>query len=401
MGSPDRIPRVAFLTPQFATEPNAAGGVANYVLKMALALVERGTEPEVFVPSDQPGIVAHQGIRVERVARDRSVVLRGAARLLRPLAGPQAEVLIQLANARRLAAALQRRHAERPFEVVQSSNYHLTGASVPRAAGRRHLVRISTSRRLYDDTYGGGRALAARVIEALDARIMRRADAAYAPSSFLADYFRRTYGVDVQVLRPPAELGAVPATEFPFALPERYLLHFGTLSGRKGTDVVAHALVRAWRTAPDLRMVWIGPIADGELTAYRALWGDRAAQVTILGTVEKTLTYGVLAQAIASVLPSRVDNLPNTVIESLILGVPVIGSDGASIDELVEDGVSGALVPIGDDAALAAAMVVAWREEAGWLGDGFRTPAAIADMRPDRAVQRFQELIRGLDEVAA
>ncbi len=389
--------RIAFLTPEFATEKGATGGVGNYVLKMALALADRGREPEVFVPSDEPGVVAHQGLRVERVARDRNVLLRGAARLLRPVGGPQAEVLIQLANARRLAAALQRRHAERPFQVVQSSNYHLTGASVPRAAGRRHVVRISTSRRLYDDGYGGGRALTARLVEGFDARIMRRADAAYAPSSFLADYFRRTYGLDVRVLRPPAELGAKPATHFPFALPERYLLHFGTLSARKGTDVVARALVQAWSTAPDLRMVWIGPIAESALAAHRALWGDRAGQVTVLGTVEKSLTYGALERAIASVLPSTVDNLPNTVIESLILGVPVIGSDGASIDELVEHGVSGSLVPIGDDAALAAAMVAAWRGEAGWLGDGFRMPATIEEMRPDRAVQRFLDLVADLD----
>ena len=123
--------RVAFLTPEFATEKGATGGVGNYVLKMALALAERGTESEVFVPSDQPGVVAFQGIRVERVARDRNVALRGTARLLRPRAGPQAEVLIQLANARRLAAALRRRHAERPFGVVQSSNYHLPAPPFP------------------------------------------------------------------------------------------------------------------------------------------------------------------------------------------------------------------------------------------------------------------------------
>ena len=390
--------RVAFLAPEFATENGATGGVGNYVLKMALALADRGIEAEVFVPSDQPGVVAYQGIRVERVARDRSVFRRGAARVLRPLAGPHAEVVIQLANARRLAAALRRRHGERPFQVVQSSNYHLTGASVERVPGRRHVVRISTSRRLYDDAFGGGRALTARAVETLDARIMRRADAAYAPSAFLADYFRRAYALDVRVVRPPAELGSEPARTLPFALPERYLVHFGSLSARKGTDIVARALATAWRDAPDLRMVWIGPIADAALAAYRAHWGDRADQVVALGTLDKALTYGAVQKAVAAILPSRVDNLPNTVIESLILGVPVIGSDGASIDELVEDGVSGALVPIGDDTALAAAMVAAWRGTARWLGDGFRTPTAIAEMRPDRAVQRFLDLIGSLDE---
>jgi len=395
--TPGRVRRIAFLTPEYVTEKGAAGGVGNYVAKMAAALAAQGVEAEVFVSSRESGVVEVDGIRVERVPRERSIALRGLSRALRPIAGHRADVVIQLANARRLAAALQRRHLERPFDVVQSSNYHLTGASVRRAAGRRHVIRISTSRRLFDVAYGAGHALTSRLVESLDARIMRRADGTYAPSRFLAGYFQRTYGIDVAVLRPPAELGAAPATEFPFDLPDRYLVHFGSLGVRKGTDLVAQALVRAWRVDPTLRMVWIGPIQASALAAHRAAWGDRADQVTHLGLVPKALTYGVLQGAVASVLPSTVDNLPNTVIESLILEVPVIGSDGASIDELVEDGSSGALVPIGDVAGLADAMLDAWQGRAPWLGAGFRTPATIHEMRPERAVGEFLAWVARID----
>jgi glycosyltransferase involved in cell wall biosynthesis len=387
-----QVRRVAFLTPQFATEKDVAGGVGSYVLKMAMALGELGVVAEVFVTSTSSGTVYFQGIRVERVARANAIALRGLAWLLRPLAGSQAAVPIHLANARRMATALEKRHLERPFDVVQSSNYHLTGAFVPRAPQRCHLVRISTSRQLFDQAKGVVRARVARAVEAYDARTLRRAEAVYAPSHYLASHFRRTYGIDVEVLRPPAALGTTPATRLPFALPERYLLHFGTLGFRKGSDLIARALQRAWRVEPDLRMVWIGPIPDRLLETYRQSWGENADHVAVLGPVEKSLTYGVLKGAVATVQPSRVDNLPNTVIESLILGVPVIGSDGASIDELVEHGTSGALVPIGDEHALANAMLDAWRGSAPWLGAGFRTPAAIEAMRPAKAVQSFLDL---------
>jgi glycosyltransferase involved in cell wall biosynthesis len=393
--APPAIRRVAFLTPEYVTEKGAAGGVGNYVAKMAAALAAAGVEAEVFVSSGRNGVVDADGIRVERVPRERALALRAASRALRPLLGQRADVVVHLANARRLAAALERRHLERPFDVVQSSNYHLTGARVRPAPGRRHLIRISTSRRLFDVAYGGGHALTSRLVEALDARAMRRADATYAPSRFLADYFRRTHGIDVAVVRPPAELGARPATEFPFPLPARYLVHFGSLGLRKGTDVVARALLRAWAVDPSLRMLWIGPIQERELAAHRAAWGGAADRVTHLGPLPKALTYGVLQGAVAAVLPSTVDNLPNTVIESLVLGVPVIGSDGASIDELVEDGASGALVPIGDAASLADAMLEAWQGRAPWLGAGFRTPATIHEMRPERAVRAFLELAAG------
>jgi glycosyltransferase involved in cell wall biosynthesis len=388
------IRRVAFLTPEYPTEKGPGGGVGNYVAKMSAALAAHGVVAEVFVSSAQPsGVIEAKGIRVERVPPARSLLLRGIARLLRTVAGSRGDVLNHLVSARNLAAALQRRHLERPFDVVQSSNLHLTGAFVPRLPNRRHIVRISTSRRLFDAASGAGHALMSRWVEDLDARIMRRADLTYAPSRLLAEYFRAHYGFDVQVVRPPAELGAEPATELPFAVPDRYLIHFGTLGPRKGTDLVAKALVRAWQVEPSLRLVWVGRLREDALASYRDAWGTRADQVTYLGTLPKELTYGVLHRAAASVLPSTVDNLPNTVIESLILGVPVIGSDGASIDELVEHGVSGALVPIGDVPALAEAMIEAWQGRAPWLGAGFRMPAALQEMRPERAVRQFLDAV--------
>jgi glycogen synthase len=390
------VRRVGFLTPEFMTEKGATGGVGNYVLKMATALRHLGIESEVFVPSLRPRVIDLDGVRVEAVASERSWAIRAFARGAGFFIGPRSSALVELSNARRLARAMERRHAERAFDVVQSSNFNLTGAFVRPKAERAHLVRISTSRTLFDEAYGGGGAWASRLIERYDARVLRRADVAYAPSRLLADFFRRTYGLDVQVIRPPAELGAVPATTFPFDLPPRYLMHFGTLGVRKGTDLVARALPIAWQEEPELRMVWVGPLKAHALETYRDLWGAHRDHVQVLGTVEKSLTYGALQRAVAAVLPSTVDNLPNTVIESLILGVPVIGSDGASIDELVEDGVSGALVPIGDTAALAKAMVAAWRGRAPWLaprdGGRFQPPASLDDLRPDRAVGRFLSL---------
>ncbi len=45
------------------------------------------------------------------------------------------------------------------------------------------------------------------------------------------------------------------------------------------------------------------------------------------------------------VLPSRFDNLPNACLEAMALSKPVIATEEASFDELIETGVSGELVP--------------------------------------------------------
>ena len=385
--------RIAFITPEFLTEPQASGGIANYVAKMAKALTAHGVEVEVFVPSMGSGTLEYQGIRVERVPAERSFFVRAAARAVGWIVGPRSGFIINMMNARRLASAVERRHRERPFDAIQSSNHNLTGAFVRRTDDRVHVVRLSTSRRLYDASGGRRHAWMGRMVELYDVRSLRRADVVYAPSTFLAEHFNTTYGLDVRVVRPPAELAGAPATAGPAQLPARYLVHFGSLGPRKGTDTVAAALVRAWEREPDLTMVWVGPIAQKMLAECRNAWGARAGQVHVLGLLEKAQLYRVLQGAVASVLPSRIDNLPNTVIESLALGIPVIGSDGASIDELVEHGASGWLVPIGDVDELADAMAVAWRDDAAWLGSGFVQPERLLEMQPERAVQAFLELV--------
>ncbi len=120
-----------------------------------------------------------------------------------------------------------------------------------------------------------------------------------------------------------------------------------------------------------------------------------------LGALPKPQLYAVLRGAEAAVLPSLVDNLPNTVIESLMLGLPVIGSAGASIDELIEPGITGELVPLGDVPALAAALVRFWRGQSP-VRKGFLWRSPIArEMEPPNSVESLLQLAESARSRAA
>ena len=57
------------------------------------------------------------------------------------------------------------------------------------------------------------------------------------------------------------------------------------------------------------------------------------------------------------VLPSLGEGISNTILEAMSAGLPVVASDVGGNPELVEDGVTGRLFPVGDDKALAEVLL--------------------------------------------
>ena len=105
---------------------------------------------------------------------------------------------------------------------------------------------------------------------------------------------------------------------------------------------------------PDVRFVIAG---DGnnrtELEQYAAR----------LGLASKTLFTGfrtdlpdILQEAAVSVLPSLSEGLSNSLLESMAAGLPVVATNVGGNPEIVENEISGLLVPPRDSEALAAAM---------------------------------------------
>lgn len=385
--------RIAFITPEYPSELPNAGGLATYVHRMARLLKDFGHEPEVFVTSDNESATnSYEGVPVHRVAFDRQprshrIGVR-ASRCLVPfdLSNSSAYLLL---NSYALARALELRHASAPFNLVQSADYLATCLFVRRRSGLVHAVRCSTAADLYNafdldrSMFGSARAYLERLA-------IKRADVAYSPSRYLADYFKREHGINVRVVRPPAHFEISVAPPPTLVLPSRFFIHFGMLMERKGTALLAEALPLAWEMAPDLMMVWSGKfINQSKLRRWQSLWGDRAKQVRITGPLPRKVLYSILQRADAAVLPSQVDNLPNTVIESLSLGIPVLGSRGASVDELVEEGTTGHLVELGDVDGLAETLAKMWLKRSP-VTKGFKWQSGIADeMAPGKAVANF------------
>lgn len=386
---------IGFVTDEFVTETPDCGGLATYLDRISRTLRDQGHRVDVITRTfGEPQVIDRDGVRVQSV-RPTDHGLSGVARRLAQLRWGAIPPLTRgrLKTALALARATAERAGQRPFDFVQSTNCSLAGLLVNGRGVYRHVVRMSSARELWLTAEGIRPDRDERLTAWLERLCMQRAHAVYAPSRFLAEHFERRHGLAVQVLRPPLFVEGEKDREPEIRLPERYLLHFGNLTRRKGSDWLAQALLRAWEREPHLTMVWVGrEMPPGRLERYREMWGPQSERVVAPGALPRAEVVRVLARATASVLPSLADNLPNTVAESLALSVPVLGSRGASIDELVEHGRSGELVPLGDVEALADALVRVWRGEPRWLGDGFQRPEILEAMLPERAAEALVRL---------
>jgi glycosyltransferase involved in cell wall biosynthesis len=384
--------RIAFLTPEYVTELPDGGGLGNYLSRLGTLLLKEGHEPEIFVASElEPQTLIHNGVLVQRVPS--SWAPGNSLKLVRRLCGVLgAETAITIyARARALAAALERRHRMAPFQMVQSADFLAVALRVRRIPTRVHVVRCSLASDLYNEV-DGNRSASARWCERLERAAMRRADRVYAPSRLIAEHFNRRHGIAVTTLRPPIEPILDIGLDLPVSLPDRFLVYFGQFNRRKGTEWLGAAFKKACDAEPALRMVWIGRDYGMGLSRVLSDLGLHRSKVLVLHPLPKAELYAVVRHAEAALLPSLVDNLPNTMIESLKLGIPVIGTRGASIDELVRHGVTGELVPVGDVGELAAAMLRVWRNQSS-VKKGFIWRDEIAyEMDPHRAIENLLQL---------
>ena len=117
-----------------------------------------------------------------------------------------------------------------------------------------------------------------------------------------------------------------------------YVLEFGHLSRDKGTDTLLEVAKKMPNT--EFAFIGYGPSADKM---------KDIPNVKYLGFKTGEELYRIIAEAAISVCPSeQYENCPYSVIESVLLGTPVVGAKMGGIPELIETGKTGELFEAGN-----------------------------------------------------
>ena len=246
----------------------------------------------------------------------------------------------------RAAAAALMAGANAP-DVVLAHSASLPGGLLGRIGGAVFVVSLY-DHEVYD------LAPASAIVRAGIVRTLRNADCAV----YLSEDLRR-HGLD---LAGPHRTLVIPlgihTLAEPVAPPPRSftVCTVTRLIARKRVDRLIRVFARLAAERPDARLVIVGdgPERPTLEQLIRAL--GIASRVEVTGALDARSAQDRMARASVMALPSVRESLGAVYLEAMSLGVPALGTRGEGIAEHIEHGVTGILVPPGDDEALLAEL---------------------------------------------
>jgi glycosyltransferase involved in cell wall biosynthesis len=355
--------RIAFFLPSVR-----GGGAQRVIVNLVQGIVQRGEPVDV-------ALAMADGVFMDHLPPQVRVVDLGAHRLIGGLLP--------------LIRYLRR---ERPRVLVSSmSHANMVALWAAKLAGGSTPVMVTVHNTMSESTRADG---------GLEHRLLRTfypwATWIVAVSRGAADDLARTTGLPrsrIEVVYNPVITPAIleqsrREPDHPWFAPGEppVILGVGRLTRQKDFLTLVRAFAEVRRRRP-ARLIILGEGEDRPaLEALAAELGVRD-DVALPGFRDNAPAY--MARSALFVLSSAWEGLPTVLIEALAVGTPVVSTDCPSGPrEILQEGRLGALVPVGDATALAAAM-----ERALACPEPSLPPDALTAFTLDAAVDHYLRLI--------
>ena len=400
---PEEKLRIAFATPEYVTEKPFDCGLATYIHRVGSALASLGHEVHVVTLSEkEQSEFRHDDIIVHRVR-----VARFWLELNRFTRYRLATSIYLLGLSAGVYRKLKELHARQPFDLFQFPHCRYCGLVSVLFLKVPHVLRASWYEAAWNDLSGINQTLDTKAMDLLERLQLRLSSHVCTPSHALRRILRERAKLNsVRVITSPCY---VEPTNWDYSSYDvslkgkEYLLFFGRFELRKGFHILSRALPDFLARHKNAYAVLVGRDLESSLAPSMAeyarsllsAYGDR---VVILDRLPHAKLYPIIDRARLVVLPSLMDNLPNACLEAMTLGKPIIGTRGASFEEMITDGENGFLVAPNEPGQLTEKINDAWNDpRLEEIGKAAQIRAQ--DFAPEQTVQEllsyYREILNG------
>ncbi len=338
---------ILFVTGMFAKNKRdtALGGMAGAIYKSAIGMQQRGHRVRVLAVDNVDKRWKYQNVEVISIKAKNGLGER--------------QILISafyiLQREYKIEKEIYLLHKEEPIDIIQYTGWFGIGllhfSNIPSA------MRISSYTKVQlTHNYNIAQKYLFETVEYLAAK---RMNYIYAPSKTTAKGVQKDLKKKVGVIETPFYQENI---EWDFSLlqlklkDKKYILFFGRMSVDKGILVIKDILYKILKEYSDICFVFAGDSwkhngidIENELLYSAREYKNR---VLCLGTLPKEKLLPIINNAEMVLMPSLADNFPNSCAEAMALGKIVIGSDGSSLEQFINNENNGFLTEIGSAESL-------------------------------------------------
>ncbi len=337
---------IVYLTSEFVTEEQC-GGLATYLENITNIMKANGHQITVITLSDRNGEIKYKnGVRVIRIKEKKND----------KFITEFSHALYQISNSYQIYLKLKEINGVEKIDLVQAANYQAVGLirsfkipTVVRASSDSAFWRNANNVKFdYKKTINEK-----KITDQLELLCINLADGVFAPSYCCANILKIRSGRNLQVIESPYQDNSIQLDDSVYRnnlYNKKYLLFNSSLSMLKGTHLGIRATDEIMKKYPELYMVYAG--IDYGLTGSKKSIAEileeqnrqYQGRVIYLHKLTHEQLFPIITHAYACLLPSRIDNLPNSCIEDMALGKIVIGTYGASFEQLIKNKKNGLLI---------------------------------------------------------
>jgi glycosyltransferase involved in cell wall biosynthesis len=329
---------VAFVTPEFIKDGSIyPGGLATYLHTTAKALMERGVRVSVFTVSERSRDLEFDGIRVVEVDCRTPLALKPLVKLLSIMApGAVSHAMSSWA----LNSHLRRTRRREDIDVLQYTNWKSVGLF---RLKKGSLVRISSFDRLWDNNPEDQNS-DKRLCRWLESAALRRFSTIIGPGEYLASIVFSELKPSKGITIVPTPIGTyIPPSNRSFVKQgKRLVMYAGTLSRIKGVELLLGTIDRYLEKHSDTVFLVVGKVGSANGRSVKndieSITVKHPEHFIHIHHLEKQDLMAAYSEADLVLIPSLIDNFPNTALEAAYHGALLMVSDSASLGSLLTHG---------------------------------------------------------------